>query len=100
MPFDWSGLATSIAPAIVGLGSSLIMNNQVKKDAIGQANAQQALLETQYQIALQNQKNLELANQIKAPPEQKNNTLLYVGLGVGAVFILSVIVILATRKKS
>ena len=56
-------LATSLAPALLGLGTSLIMNNQAKKNAQGQANATQQALDTQYQIALKNQENIRAMQQ-------------------------------------
>ena len=97
---DWSKLISSIAPAFVGLGASLIMNNQAKKNAQGQANATQQALDTQYQIALQNQQNIKLMQQAgkEPPPKEKSNLPLYIGLGVGGVLVLGIIIFAVTRK--
>ena len=99
---DWSGLIKSIAPALVGLGTGLIMNNQAKKNAQGQANATQEALNTQYQIALQNQQNIKLMQQAgqAPPPQEKSNLPLYIGLGVGGVVILGVVIFAVTRRSN
>jgi hypothetical protein len=79
----------------------LIINNQAKKDAQGQANATQKALETQYQITLQNQRNIKAMQEAgKAPPKEKNNLPLYIGLGVGGVVILGVVIFAVTRKSN
>lgn len=97
---DWGKLISSIAPAIVGLGSGLIINNQNVKNAQGQANATQEALNTQYQIALQNQQNIKLMQQAgQAPPKKEKSKLpLYVGLGFGGVVILGIVIFAVTRK--
>lgn len=101
MSWDWGGIVKAIAPAVVGLGTGLIMNNQAVKNAQGQANAQQEALNAQYAIALQNQKNIELMQQSsQAPPKEKSNLPLYIGLGVGGVLVLGVIIFAVTRNKS
>jgi hypothetical protein len=93
-------LATSLAPALLGLGTSLIMNNQAVKNAQGQANATQQALDTQYQIALQNQQNIKLMQQAgkEPPPKEKSNLPLYIGLGVGGVLVLGIVIFAVTRK--
>lgn len=99
--FDWGGLIESVAPALVGLGTGLIMNNQNKQQAIGVANNQQQALQTQYEIAQKNQENLVLQNQLnqpKAPTTQKSNTALYISLGVGGVALLGIVIFAVTRK--
>jgi hypothetical protein len=95
-------LASSIAPALVGLGTSLIINNQNVKNAQGQANATQQALNTQYQIALQNQENIRLMQQAgqAPPPQEKSNLPLYIGLGVGGVVILGVVIFAVTRRSN
>jgi hypothetical protein len=93
-------LATSLAPALLGLGTSLIMNNQAKKNAQGQANATQQALDTQYQIALKNQENIRAMQQAgkEPPPKEKSNLPLYIGLGVGGVLVLGIVIFAVTRK--
>jgi hypothetical protein len=93
-------LGKSLLPAFVALGTSLIINNQNVKNAQGQANATQRELDTQYQIALQNQQNIKLMQQggKEPPPKEKNNLPLYIGLGVGGVVILGVVIFAVTRK--
>ena len=102
MAWDWSGIVKSIAPALVGFGTGMIANNQAVKNAQGQANATQQALDTQYQIALQNQQNIKLMQQAgQAPPtKEKSNTALYVGLGIGGVVILGVVIFAVTRKRN
>ena len=92
----------AIAPAFAGLGVSLIMNNQAVKNAKGQANATQEALNTQYQIALQNQQNIKLMQQAgqAPPPQEKSNLPLYIGLGVGGVVILGVVIFAVTRRSN
>jgi hypothetical protein len=100
MAVDWGGIIGSVAPALVGLGTGLIMNNQAVQSAKGQANAQQQALDAQYAIALQNQRNIQaMQQQAKAPvKEEKNNLPLYIGLGVGGVLVLGVVIFAVTRK--
>lgn len=101
MSWDWGGIVKAIAPAVVGLGTGLIMNNQAVQNAQGQANAQQEALNAQYAIAVQNEKNIKLMQQSnKAPEKEKNNLPLYIGLGVGGVLVLGVIIFAVTRNKS
>ncbi len=90
----------AIAPALVGLGTSLIMNNQAVKNAKGQANATQQALDTQYQIALKNQENIRAMQQAgkEPPPKEKSNLPLYIGLGVGGVLVLGIVIFAVTRK--
>ena len=100
---DWSGIIKAVAPAVIGLGTGLIMNNQNVKNAEGQANQQASAQQTQYQTALANQQALASANQLNAnknvvAPTTKNNTMLYIGLGVGGVVFVSLVVFAVTRK--
>jgi hypothetical protein len=97
----FSDIFKAVAPALVGLGTTLIVNNQNVQNAQGQANAQQQLANTQYQTLLAQQRAEELANQANANknvPPKKNNTLLYVGLGVGGVVLIGIVIFAVTRK--
>jgi hypothetical protein len=80
----------------------MIINNQNVKNAQGQANATQEALNTQYQIALQNQQNIKLMQQAgqAPPPQEKSNLPLYIGLGVGGVVILGVVIFAVTRRSN
>jgi hypothetical protein len=101
MSWDWGGIVKAIAPAVVGLGTGLIMNNQAVQNAKGQANAQQDALNTQYAIAQQNAKNIQAMQQAgKEPPKEKSKLPLYIGLGVGGVLVVGVIIFAVTRNKS
>ena len=101
MAWDWGGIVQAVAPAVVGLGTGLIMNNQAVKNAQGQANAQQEALNTQYAIAQQNAKNIQSMQQAgKEPPKEKSKLPLYIGLGVGGVLVVGVIIFAVSRNKS
>lgn len=102
MAWDWGGIVKAVAPSLVGLGTGLVMNNQAVQNAKGQANKEQELLNQQYQIALQNEKNLKLMQQSSqgTPEKEKSNLPLYIGLGVGGVVILGVVIFAVTRNKS
>lgn len=86
--------------SLVGLGTGLIVNNQVKQKAKGEANNAQALADKQLQaqqLALQTAQ-LQLQAQQGGGGSTKDNTALYVGLGVGGVLILGLVVYLAVKK--
>ena len=90
-----------LAPAIGGLATGLIMNNQARKDAKGQANEQRKRLEEELRVAEQNEKNIRLLQQSSQPPtKEKSNLPLYIGLGVGGVVVLGVVIFALTRNKS
>jgi len=97
---SWTDVIKAVIPAVVGFGAGMITNHQAVQNAKGQANATQQALDTQYQIALQNQQNIKLMQQAgQAPPEkEKSNLPLYIGLGVGGVVILGVVIFAVTRK--
>lgn len=96
----FSDIFKAVAPALVGLGTGLIMNNQNVQNAKGQANAQQDALNTQYAIAQQNAKNIQAMQQAgKEPPKEKSKLPLYIGLGVGGVVVLGVVIFAVTRRN-
>ena len=101
MAYDFlKDLIKNIAPAIVGLGTQLVINNQNVQNIKGQANAQQRALDTQYQIALANQQSLALQNKGNAPKVTDSGgskVPLYIGLGLGGVLVLG-LVIYAIRR--
>jgi len=85
--------------SLLGLGTGLIVNNQVKQNAKGEANNAQALADKQIQaqqLAYQTAQ-LQLQAQKEGVPT-KSNTALYVGLGVGGAVILVLVVVLAVKK--
>lgn len=95
----FSDIFKAVAPALVGFGTGLIMNNQNVQNAKGQANAQQDALNTQYAIAQQNAKNIQAMQQAgKEPPKEKSKLPLYIGLGVGGVVVLGVVIFAVTRR--
>jgi|694.fasta_scaffold00162_86 hypothetical protein len=98
----WADALGAILPAFITVGGGLISQNQLVQQAQGQANDARALAEKQYETALAQQKAQELAsinankNKVVTPP--KNNTLLYVGLGVGGVVLIGVVIFAVTRN--
>lgn len=96
----FSDIFKAVAPALVGLGTGLIMNNQNVQNAKGQANAQQEALNTQYAIAQQNAKNIQAMQQAgKEPPKEKSKLPLYIGLGVGGVVVLGIVIFAVSRRN-
>lgn len=100
MGFWTSDLFKTIAGGILTLGTGLIINNQNVQNAKGQANDIQRRLDKEYEIALQNQQNIQAMQRggKEAPDEEKSNLPLYIGLGVGGVVILGVVIFAVTRK--
>jgi hypothetical protein len=85
--------------SVIGFGGGLVLSNQEK----------QKLKQQSADIALQAQSQVEVARlQVekakieasKASAGESGNTMLYVGLGIGAVVILGVVIFAVTRKKS
>ena len=83
--------------SLVGLGTSLVANNQVKQNAKAEANTAKALADKQLQaqqLAYETAK-LQLQGQQQSG---KDNTGLYIGLGVGGAVVLGLVVYLAVKK--
>lgn len=96
----WGEIGKSILPTLIGFGTGLIANNQVKQQAKNQAKEAKDIADLQYQTALANQKAIELQNQGRANTieKPKSNTALYIGLGVGGVVLIGAVVFAFTRK--
>ena len=83
--------------SLVGLGTGLIAKNQVKQNAKAEANTAKALADKQLQaqqLAYETAK-LQLQGQQQSG---KDNTGLYIGLGVGGAVVLGLAVYLAAKK--
>jgi hypothetical protein len=100
MGFFSSDLFGTLVGGILTTGTGLILNNQAKQTAKGQANSQKEALELQLAITKQQEQNLMLQNQINQPKPQdgKSNLPLYIGLGVGGVVILGLVIFAVSRK--
>jgi hypothetical protein len=100
--FDWGGLVKAVAPSVITLGTSLVLNNQAVQKAKGEANLIKEESDKAYAIALQQAQNLkDLKQASKAPPEKEKSKLpLYIGLGFGGVVVLGVVIFAVTRSKS
>lgn len=83
--------------SLVGLGTGLIANNQVKQNAKGEANTAKALADKQLQAQQLAYETAKLQLQGQQKPE-KDNTGLYIGLGVGGAVVLGLVVYLAVKK--
>jgi hypothetical protein len=98
--FISSSAGSSAISGLLGLGSGLILSNQQKQNAKGQANDAKAIADAQIkaqELAYQTAQ-LQLQAQQGAGTPTKSNTALYVGLGVGGVVILGLVVFLAVKK--
>ncbi len=93
-------LGKALLPTLVGFGTGLITNNQLRQEAKGQAKEAKDIADLQYQTALANQRAVELQNQGRANTTEKpkSNTALYIGLGVGGVVLIGAVVFAFTRK--
>jgi regulator of protease activity HflC (stomatin/prohibitin superfamily) len=86
--------------SLLGLGTGLILSNQQKQLAKGQANDAKAIADAQIkaqELAYQTAQ-LQLQAQQGAGSGAKSNTGLYIGLGVGGAVILGLVVFLAVKK--
>jgi hypothetical protein len=95
-----SDAGTSAISSLLGLGTGLVLSNQQKKLAQGQANDAKAIADAQIkaqELALQTAQ-LQLQAQQSGGGAKKSNTGLYIGLGVGGVVILGLVVYLAVKK--
>jgi hypothetical protein len=78
-------------------------SKEERKSAQAQADALVAQGKSQVEVAriMQETKRMELeALKSAVAGGEKGNTLLYVGLGVGAVLVLGVVIFAVTRKKA
>lgn len=100
MAFNVGQFINDVGPIIVGAGTKLVLNNQERKKAQGEANRVKEENDKLYQAELLRQQNLKLLKEAsKAPPEKEKSKLpLYIGLGVGGVVVLGVIIFAVTRK--
>ena len=83
----------------LGLGTTLIATNQQKQLLNQQAQIEEQKAKNQLAIA-QLQLEASRAQAQGAGAKASGNTMLYVGLGVGALVILGVVVYSVTRSKS
>lgn len=97
--FSWSGLATSAIPSLLNLGTSAVQTNQQKQLLNQQAQIEADKAKNQLAIA-QLQLEASRSQAQNAGAKSSGNTMLYVGLGVGAVVILGVVIFAVTRSKS
>ena len=86
--------------SLLGLGTGLIVNNQVKQNAKGQANDAKKLAELQLKAQQEAKETalLQLKAQQSGNQNKESNTGLYIGLGVGGVLILGLVVFLVVKK--
>lgn len=84
--------------SLTELGTGLILSNQQKQLMQGQAREQANLVDKQIEL-----EKLKLASSQANLDNQKagasGNTMLYVGLGIGAVVILGVVIFAVTKKS-
>jgi hypothetical protein len=98
--FISSSAGNSAISGILGLGTGLILSNQQKQNAKGQANDAKAIADAQVkaqELAYQTAQ-LQLQAQQGGGGVAKSNTGLYVGLGIGGAVILGLVVFLAVKK--
>jgi len=84
---------------VLDLGGGLILSNQQKQALNKQAQIEADKAKSQLALAqLQLENTRAQAQNVGAKPS--GNTMLYVGLGIGAVVLLGVVIFAVTRKKS
>ena len=84
---------------LLGVGGGLVTSNQQKQNLKAEADIVAKQTEAQIKVAqLQLQQAQLLAE--KQSGGAGGNTMLYVGLGIGAVVILGVVIYAVTRSKS
>lgn len=85
--------------SVLGLSTSLVTTNQQKQLLNQQAQIEADKAKNQLAIAqLQLEASRSQAQNVGA--KSGGNTMLYVGLGIGAVVILGVVIFSVTRSKS
>ena len=100
----FGGFNINSVTSLVGTGLSFLSSSQAGKDqrAIAEANAQAAIANAQSQTELIRAQlaleQLKLQNTQAQPT--KNNTLLYVGLGVGAIVLIGGLIFAITKKSN
>jgi hypothetical protein len=95
-----SSAGNSAISGILGIGGGLILGNQAKQQAKNQANDAKAIADAQVkaqELALQTAQ-LQLQSQKGGGVKGKDNTALYIGLGVGGVLVLGLVVYLVVKK--
>jgi hypothetical protein len=95
-------IATSGISSLFNIGSNLLQSKQQQDLIRQQANAQAQGLDRQLAIEQERTKQAQLGmqNLTSGLSGAGGNTMLYVGLGIGAVVILGVVIFAVTRKKS
>lgn len=84
---------------VVNLGTGLVATNQQKQLLKQQAQIEAEKAKSQLAIAQLQLESARLQSS-GAGAKASGNTMLYVGLGVGAVVILGVVIYAVTRNKS
>ena len=98
--FISSSAGANAISGVLGLGTGLILSNQQKQNAKGQANDAKAIADAQVragELAYQTAQ-LQLQAQKGGASVPKSNTGLYIGLGIGGAVILGLVVFLAVKK--
>ncbi len=85
--------------SVLTLGTGLVASNQQKQLLNQQAQIEAEKAKNQLALA-QLQLEASRAQASGAGAKSSGNTMLYVGLGIGAVVILGVVVFAVTRKKA
>lgn len=92
---DYLGAGTNVLSSALGYFSNQDNNNAVRDQANAQLQASQNALQA---AQIKAETDLKIAAlQLSQKPKQ-NNTLLYVGLGVGGLLVVGLIAFAVTRK--